>query len=400
MLDRRALFPAFTGLGAAAASLFSGKAAKAGTQPNFAVGFAGDVEPRGTDDRLERLPTLDLESQQDFLTGFRSWGGSGFRRIAGKRTQALFEAKGLDPNDDPSLETVLDILGDDPVMGANVRTWVSNQLLTWKTIQDYVHANADTYLAEMEATDNIGPGTLELNPDVPLPDHVKHEIHIMPGGYVGDPLGGHVYHYGTNNFYGGGNFQDEVHIDLASKIAVPEDGKVLRILDVGCTTGQMTVALKERFPNAEIWGIDAGGPMLRYGHMRAVDIGVDVNFAQRLAEDTKFPDGFFDVVTSYILYHEMPAEISRQSVTEAHRILRPGGVFFPIDFYTGSNVVTKQAHLKFRRWWDHRWNDEVWFQEYDGFDMPKAMREAGFAVNEEGPAAWIGNKNLLATKLS
>jgi SAM-dependent methyltransferase len=94
----------------------------------------------------------------------------------------------------------------------------------------------------------------------------------------------------------------------------------------------------------------------------------------------------------------MPAEISKQSVKEAYRILRPGGVFFPIDFYTGSNVVTKRADLKFRRWWDHRWNEEVWFKEYDGFDMPKAMQNEGFDVNEEGPAAWIGNTNLLATK--
>ncbi|MFL2770412.1 MAG: class I SAM-dependent methyltransferase [Rhodospirillaceae bacterium] len=399
MLDRRTLFPGLAALGSAISSLLISKTAKAGTQLEYDIGFVGDVEPRGTDLRLERLPTLDLESQQDFLTGFRSWSGRGFRRITPKRTQALFEAKGLDPNADPPLETVLEILGDDPVMGANVRTWCSNQLLTWKTIQDYVHANAEVYFSEMEAADKIGPGTLELNPDMIMPDHVKHEIHIMPGGYVGDPLGGYVYHYGTNNFYGGGNFQDEIHIDLANKVASPKDGRVLRILDVGCTTGQMTVALKERFPNAEVWGIDAGGPMIRYGHMRAVDLGVDVNFAQRLAEDTRFPDGYFDIVTSYILFHEMPASISDKHVKEAHRILRKGGVFFPIDFYTGSNEVTTRADLKFRRWWDHRWNDEVWFQEYDGFDMPESMRNAGFDVDEEGPPAWIGNRNILGTKV-
>jgi SAM-dependent methyltransferase len=394
MLDRRTLFPALAGLGSAAASLFSSKKAAA----SASKGFVGDIEPRGTKNRLERLPSLDLESQQDFLTGYRTFTGRGFRRITPRRSKDLFEAKGLDAEADPSLETVLEVLGDDPVFGMNARSWVSCQQLTWKTIQDFVYDKADEYLAEMEATDNIGLGTLELNPDMPLPDHVKYEIHIMPGGYVGDPLGGHVYHYGTNNFYGGGNYQDEIHIDLANSVPAPKDGKVMRILDVGCTLGQMTLALKERFPDAEVWGIDAGGPMLRYGHMRAVDLGVDINLAQRLAEDTKFEDGFFDVVTSYILYHEMPAEISKQSVKEAYRILRPGGVFFPIDFYTGSNVVTKRADLKFRRWWDHRWNEEVWFKEYDGFDMPKAMQNEGFDVNEEGPAAWIGNTNLLATK--
>jgi hypothetical protein len=43
----------------------------------FASGVAlakprrGDVELRGTVGRLERLGSLELESQQDFLTGFR-----------------------------------------------------------------------------------------------------------------------------------------------------------------------------------------------------------------------------------------------------------------------------------------------------------------------------------------
>ena len=33
-----------------------------------------DREPRGTRGRLEKLPLLDLESRDDFLTGFRFWG--------------------------------------------------------------------------------------------------------------------------------------------------------------------------------------------------------------------------------------------------------------------------------------------------------------------------------------
>ena len=67
MLNRRTLFPALAGLGTAAAALFSSRDAKA-AKPSF----QGDLDPRGTVGRLERLPTLDLESQQDFLTGFRT----------------------------------------------------------------------------------------------------------------------------------------------------------------------------------------------------------------------------------------------------------------------------------------------------------------------------------------
>lgn len=398
MFDRRTLFPAVAGIGAGALSLLRDKKADAATGSSFDFGFDGDVEVRGTKGRNERLPTLDLESQQDFLTGFRIWTQTGFRTLAPKRMNARLEERGVDPKSDPPRDVILDIADNDTVLGLAAHTWLNNQYLSWKAIQDHFHADADRYFAELEAADNIGPGTLELNPDMDLPDHTKHEIHIMPGGYVGDPLGGYVFHHGTNNFYTSRNNQDELHSAYANSVPVPQDGKVKRVLDVGCTIGQMTVALKERFKDAEVWGIDAGGPMVRYGHMRAVDMGVDINLAQRLAEDMKFEDNSFDIVTSYILHHEMPAEISKQHVREAFRVLRPGGVFFPIDYYTGGNKPSPLAHRKYRHFWDMRWNNEVWWDEYEGLDLLAAMRDAGFEATEDGPPAWLGPNNLLGIK--
>ena len=58
--------------------------------------------------------------------------------------------------------------------------------------------------------------------------------------------------------------------------------------------------------------------MVRYSHMRARRLGVGVNFAQRLAEDSKFPDNYFDLVTSYIVHHELPQEVTRKVIDEAH----------------------------------------------------------------------------------
>lgn len=391
-MKRRSLMQAVSAL----AGVFGAKSAQATSAKNF----AGDVEPRGTTGRLERLPSLELESRQDFLTEFRSFSQREIGRAAAARIDQIFRAKGLDPQADPPLEQVLALAGDDPLVAMSVRAWVSCQQMTWSTLAEEFHSKADLYLSEMEAADHIGPGTLELNPGMKIPDYAKHEIHLQPGGYVGDEFAGHIYHYGTNNFYVNRNNQDEVLIGFAQAVPKPKDGKVLRILELGCSVGQLAVALKQQYPNAEVWGIDVGGPLVRYAHMRAVDMGVDVNFAQRLAEDTKFPDQHFDIVTSYILFHELPAEISRQVVREAHRVLRPGGVFFPIDFYTGSVPVTKNAAQKLRHWWDHRWNNEVWWNEYASLDLAAAMEDAGFDVNHEGPRAWIGTSNLLGTRLA
>ncbi|MBT5240682.1 MAG: class I SAM-dependent methyltransferase [Rhodospirillaceae bacterium] len=390
MLDRRSLFAATAAVGSFVGAAFGSRKANAATHTSVNLTPKGDVEPRGSKNRLERLPALDLESKYDFVTGFRSWHNKS-NRVVSQRVEKILEEKGLDPKAKYSMEKVLPLIEDDHLVGTSGRTWISNQQVTWKILQDYFHEHADEYIAEMEAADNDGPGTLELNPDMEIPKYTKHEIHIQPGGYVGDEFAGHVYHYGTNSFYVGAigdNEQDQIHIGTANRLPLPEDGVVKRILVQGCGTGQMTSALKERFPDAEVWGIDVGGPMVRYAHMRARNLGLDVNFAQRLAEDTKFPDGYFDIVTSYIINHELPQDSNRAVIAEAHRVTRPGGYYYPVDFRSGG--ADGRAYGQYRRWWDHRWNTEVWSREYHTLDFDGEIEKAGFTMNRETKAALPG----------
>lgn len=393
MINRRMLFGTMATAGAAITTALTGRSASAKT-PSY------DVEPRGTVGRLERLPALDLESRDDFLTGFRQWQSRKLGPVARNRFNAIMAANDLDPSDDIPLPRILDLVENEPIIGVQARARMCVHDLMHQNFQTFFHANADTYLAELEAADTSGPGTLELNPELRIPRYATHEIHTQPGGYVGEPFAGHIYHYSTNNFYAGlrgGNAQDELHTSLGNAMPTPQDGKVRRILDIGCGIGQLTVALKERYPEAEVWGIDVGAPMLRYGHLRAIELGADVNFAQRLAEDSQFPDNHFDIVTSYILHHEVPAEISQRIVNETARVLRPGGLYFPIDFYTGGRG-RGGAYTRYSEWRDHRWNNEVWRLEYAALDFPQAMRNAGLRVNEKGPAAWRSRNNLIGVK--
>ncbi|MBM3513416.1 MAG: class I SAM-dependent methyltransferase [Alphaproteobacteria bacterium] len=390
MLNRRSFGAATTALTAIGALFQSRKAAAA--KPSW------DVEIRGTDRRLERLPKLDIESQQDFLTGFRIWVNTDLHRAAQGRANAILKAKGIEPGSDPANDVVVKTISSDPVVGLHSRAWIGGHQLMWKSLYDEFHQNADLYLKELEAADKAGPGILELNPNLELPRYTTHEIHLEPGGYVGDPFAGYMYHYATNTHFTGKNYQDQMHITAASSVPVPKDGKIKRILDQGCSSGQMSVALKQRFPDAEVWGIDVGAPMLRYAHMRAIDLGVDVNFSQRLVEDSKFPDNHFDIVTSYIIHHEMTQEATRQTFKEVMRILRPGGVYYPVDIYT-SQPVSKDAYTKYRAWMDSRWNCEPWRLDYAAMDFPKEISAAGFHVNQDGPPGWEGRRyNIVAVK--
>ncbi|MDX2222439.1 MAG: class I SAM-dependent methyltransferase [Rhodospirillaceae bacterium] len=387
MIDRRHLFATGAAGAAALSPFFNARLAEAAA----AAKAAGDVELRGADGRLERLGTLDLEGAQDFTLGFRLWHAKQARAASSRLFQKVMKEAGVDPDAEMTYEEMLALVEKDPAINMAQRLWLANQQVTWKTLQDYYHANADMYLAEMEAADKAGPGTLELNPKMDVPAYTRHEIHIQPGGYVGDPFAGHIYHYGTNSFYIsviGHNEQDQVHKGTAANLPIPADGKVKRILDMGCGIGQLTVALKERFPEAEVWGIDVGGPMVRYAHMRARDIGADVNFAQRLVEQTGFPDGYFDLVTSYIIHHELPAEITRKTIAEAARVTRKGGVYYPLDFISGG-TKGKPGSL-YARWFDHRWNNEVWSLEYHSIDFTQEIGKGGFEIVKNAKPALRG----------
>jgi len=392
MINRRSLFGATAAFASLVASTLGGRKALAKT------GAFADVEPRGSVGRMERLPRLDLESQQDFLTGFRVWVNNDMRQAASRRFNEILDTNKISRDADLPLDKVLELAENDPVIATSVRTWLSGQQLIWKTIQDEFHNNADTYLAEMETADSAGPGTLELNPEMDVPEYAKHEIHIQPGGYVGDPFAGHINHYGVNAFYAGRNYQDEVQGAIAANVKTPPDGQVKRILDLGCATGRLTFAMKERFPDAEVWGIDVGGPMVRYAHMRAADMGLDCHFAQRLAEDNKFADNHFDLVVSYIMFHEMPQAVTQRVIRETYRVLRPGGVFFPVDFKTGKQEPKMTPQRNFSLWWDHRWNNEPWRVEFTSRDFGDSIAAVGFKVDEDFRSARRGHGAIMAVK--
>ena len=192
-----------------------------------AAATLNDVEPRGTIGRMERLPRLDQESQMDFLTGFLVFGLPGVGALGNAfmaRFKAILQDNGLNPDDDIPVEQFLHLVEDDHIIGSRLQAWASTMQLSWKTLQDAFHAQANTYFAEMEAADKAGPGTLELNPDLDIPDYAKHEIHLQPGGYVGDPFAGYMNYYYGNFFYAAfarGNTQDQIQAQGGVKNSHP-----------------------------------------------------------------------------------------------------------------------------------------------------------------------------------
>ena len=132
MLDRRTLMSATAGISTFFASVFTGRKASVATAATRL--WDGDVEPRGTNGLLERLPALDLESTHDFLAGFRTMVDSDFDRAALDRSRVVLEEAGLNPYGNHPMETMVKLFENDPVIGSYTRSWLSSQQLTWKII--------------------------------------------------------------------------------------------------------------------------------------------------------------------------------------------------------------------------------------------------------------------------
>ncbi len=350
---------------------------------------------RGFSDRNLRVKSLDVESYQDFVLGFRDWTYGDMDKASRARAEEILTDLRLNTEDMP-LDAFRDNLKEDPVIATRLRCWLSSQQLMWRNVLDHYEQHRDHYLDGMEDAEANGTGILELNTGMDIPDYAKHEIHVQPGGYTGHDFAGPLYHYGTNTFYKGQNNEDEFQIAIAEKAALPADGKVEKIVDFGCGIGRLTVALAEQFPQAEVWGLDVGGPLVRYAHKRATDLGVKVNFAQRLAEDSKFESGSVDLVMAYILFHEVDPTAAKAICAEAFRILRPGGVFDVTDFHTG-NARPKDPYRRFLGWIDHVYNAERWSHFFVQSDFLETLKEAGFEVSKGenrhwGIAAYIARK--------
>ncbi len=102
-----------------------------------------------------------------------------------------------------------------------------------------------------------------------------------------------------------------------------------RILDVGCGTGLLTQAIAEKHSSCEVIGIDASRPMIEVAHRKRA--GGRISYRQAVAEDLPFGDGDFDIVTSALFFHHVNRVCKSQALSEARRVLKPGGQLVVAD---------------------------------------------------------------------
>ncbi|WP_091737547.1 class I SAM-dependent methyltransferase [Phenylobacterium immobile] len=245
-------------------------------------------------------------------------------------------------------------------------------------------------LAAKAAALTDGDPRLQLNPDLKIPKYlVDVHHHCMPGSYYeenfpGDVVNAANYDCGffvTNGGAEGQEWLDTVGTAIAETLQAKfPDLKPKRILDLGASLGHNAVSLAKMYPDAEIVAVDAGAPMLRYGLARAKSLGVDnVTFVQGdVADLTKeFGDESFDLVTSYILLHEISFPAMKAIFNECYRLVKKGGVVVHSDIVKNSDQVSvcEQAI----RDWDTHYNNEPFHALLRELDQHDFFLQSGFS---------------------
>ena len=100
------------------------------------------------------------------------------------------------------------------------------------------------------------------------------------------------------------------------------------VLEIGPGPGVTTDWLRTRVPHLTALEIDR---QLAESLKRRMD-GTNVTVMEGDATEMSFPDTSFSAVVCFTMLHHVPSpELQDKLLTEAHRVLRPGGVFVGSD---------------------------------------------------------------------
>ena len=102
------------------------------------------------------------------------------------------------------------------------------------------------------------------------------------------------------------------------------------VLDVGCSSGYLARKLAAAAgPAGHVTGVDPAQAAIAYA--RGAHAGA-MTFTVGVAQDLGLPDSSFDVVTSTLAIHHIPARKREAAFREMYRVTKPGGRMLAADF--------------------------------------------------------------------
>jgi ubiquinone/menaquinone biosynthesis C-methylase UbiE len=116
---------------------------------------------------------------------------------------------------------------------------------------------------------------------------------------------------------------DPVQRGLLTIVNTNDEAKT--ILDIGCGTGRLLRKARERWPKAELIGVDASEGMVE----KARQLTRGVRFYVGMAESLPLPDCSVDLAFSTVSFHHWSDKLT--GIRDVARVLRSGGQFYLAD---------------------------------------------------------------------
>jgi ubiquinone/menaquinone biosynthesis C-methylase UbiE len=317
-------------------------------------------------------PRGDDRAYLDFVLGLRThWA----RRLYPKlRAEYQARTASAPPATPEEASPVIDALPSASLFG-----WMERnaQKMMWRRLDGLIGPRDAELSAMLEQPVPNALGSVELDPNLELPAYYREtEFHIQPGGVWSSAANAFVYEVGAKIVMFGQN-DDYLFHRLFAQTALPELGSPRAVLDMACGFGKSTRPLCDRYPDAEIVGIDLSAANLMLAHHQAERLGKRITFSQRMAEDTRFPDGSFGLVTGTMFLHEVPMPVLRRVLTEANRVLAPGGWIAFLEFGRTGDVF-RDAVMD-----DHgARNNEPFMPHLFRTDLKRLCADVGFVDTE------------------
>ena len=296
---------------------------------------------------------------------------------------AFVEKNGREP---ANFSEVKDLMAESLYFRAVNAIGRTTQEMLWDTVGESVERQIGTLVEKAKPRPNA-LGTVRVNPALAMPRYIDAvDIHVMPGNFhtelaEDDVFAGALYDRGVYVFAFGGLGKCNQNLGVVTADFFRErfpDKKPRRILDMGCGPGFSTLPWKDLYPDAEVYAIDLAAPQIRYAAARAESMGKAIHFSQQDACHTDFPDGYFDIVVSVLVTHEMPVPAIKAMYKEGHRLLAPGGVMMHDGGYPEAKT---DFDLLMAAWFGMHAN-EPFSAGFRAMDQDKAMLQGGFAQEQ------------------
>ena len=149
------------------------------------------------------------------------------------------------------------------------------------------------------------------------------------------------------------------------------------VVDVGCGTGTLTLALAQRLPNAAVEGVDGDPSILEQARKKRGSH--HVTWREALADSLPYGDSSVDAVVCTLVLHHLSPAGKRAALAEMARVLKPGGHLVIGDCGTPHDALMRVAFFGlqcldgFANTRDHAAGAVPGLIEHAGFDRPRRL---------------------------